>query len=343
MAEEKKKIDTPVTSGTSINFESKLKGLVLLSKVWGSANVGIFVDVPVSGTPLQRMLIARYGLYAFEKASGKMFNTQSLGIFNYRMRKEGINDISAMHSISSDGAPTSIRVVMTAKPHRAGVMLGNLMTKVFFSPAVGDLTTPLLAGFPRDKPILLWAAQKFLEALPSAQICIIGSKGASVKESFKAKFDKAYAKKKDPDLSGGKAPSITGEDAEKVLMKDSCAVEYATKGAPVSLAIMAQAMSGYGIVGMHGDTITLSADPDYGKYAVRMSKATLTNANKVSAVVRMYERLAEKDKVSGASFPTIMAIAGISSGLPIAVGKKILASGPVKAAAIATEISKIIS
>jgi hypothetical protein len=126
-------------------------------------------------------------------------------------------------------------------------------------------------------------------------------------------------------------------------MKDACAAEYPAKGSLFALAVMAQAMSGHGIVGMHGDMITLSSDPDYGKYAARMSRATLSNANKVTAVVRMYERLAEKDKVSGMSLPTVLAIAGIASGLPILVGKKILAEKAVKGDAIAKEIAKIVS
>jgi hypothetical protein len=253
------------------------------------------------------------------------------------MRKDGIGDLSCSLPIGPDGAPIFVRLHMTAKPHRAGVVLGNMLAKLSFTPASSDLSTPMLAGFPKDHAALLWGASKFLDAVEDADIAVVGTKVASVKESIKKKFDKTYAKKKEAELKGAKAPP---NDHENKLMKEMLAVEYKGKASPATLAIVAQVMSNHGVVGVHGDTFTLCSDPERAKYARKVANANLDNENKVMAALRMYERIASKDKASGESLSTVLAIAGISAGLPIEVGKKV-EKEKVDVKAIAKECAKL--
>lgn len=335
----KKPADAPLATGTTVNLGSKMKALVLLSKVWASTNVGVYLDIPIAGTPLQRYYISRYALYAFEKTAVKLFNAQSLGAFNYRMRKDGIEDFVVRCPIGSDGAPVAVRAHLTAKSHRVGVVLGNLLAKISFQPAVGDLSTPYLLDLPRDKEVLLWTAQKFLESLSKADVALIGGKVASVKESVKTKFDKAFAKATSPDLKGAKAPA---SDPDHKLMKEALAFEYKAKLSPSALVVAAQAMSGHGVVGYHGDSLTLCTDPHCAKYAWKASNATLSNLNKSAGTVRLYERIAAKDKASGMSLQTALSIAGIACGLPVEVGRKLLSEKEIKGESVANELAKMV-
>ena len=338
----KTKVDNPLASGSNLEFASGLKGLVLISKVWALSDVGLFVDIPLIGKPLQRVLVARYCMYAFEKASAKMFNSQSLGAFNYRMRKDGIDCVSVTHSIGTDGAPISSRVMLNAKPHRAGTVLGNLLAKVYFAPTASDLTAPLLAEFRRDKAMLMWAGKKFLEALSLSTICVIGSKKGSVKASFVTKFNKVFAKAPKIEMENGPSPTMKPEEIEAMLVKGNIAAEYETKGEPLGVAaIVAQVASGYGVVGIQDSIIALSTEPELTKYAARKCRSVLESASKVIAIVRMYERLAERDKLNAKPMQVILAIVGVASGLPMAVGKKILSETPKKAEQFAIALAKI--
>jgi hypothetical protein len=191
----KKSSSAPLLS-TGAKFTLSVAGskgistVALLSRVWPSADVGIYVDIPVSGTPQSRMLVGRYGVYAIEKAALKLYRTADYGVFNPRMGKDGVCAIEVRHNTASDGAPTNVRVELTAKSHKVGQVLGNLLSKAQFTPPAADLHTPILACFPRDVGVLHWVAQKFYETLNNhARIALVGGKRTSIKSVVKEKFE----------------------------------------------------------------------------------------------------------------------------------------------------------
>jgi len=331
-----------VESGKRLSFPvgGSRGGLVLLSKLWPSANVGVFIDIPVTGTPNGRMLIGRYGVYAIEKAVAKLYHSDDFGVFNPRMGKDGIENIEAHHNIISDGAPTVVRVQFSAKPHKVGGVAAAILAKCQFTPSASDMSKPFLAPFPRDLSVLYWAAQRFYESIKSAaSICIIGGKKASVKDTIEEKFATKYSKKySPPDLKGATAPK-----GEGVTMPDMFAFEFPVS--PATATVMAHVMSGHGIVWVDGGKIGLTIEPDYMRYAKRVVSSILSNPNRASMTLSWYERQAKRDPVNGNSLPTVLAMAGVACGLPASFATQILSLSSVPvlstAKAVASAAEKI--
>jgi hypothetical protein len=315
-----KKPAKAVSSGSKMTFKlasaKKVPVIALLSKIWSSANVGIFIDVPITGTPQTRMLMGCYGVYAVEKAAQKIFKSADYGIFNPQMRKFGIEMIEGRHNISSDGAPTNLRIELTAKSHKVGTVLASLLAKMQFEPPTSDLSSLLLSRFPKDLSVLQGIAQKFYEELNNhSMIALIGGKRASVNESvaekFDHKFEVAYRK---PEFGKTSGPS-----GQIDLMPEMHAFGLKiAAGNPAAAIVTAHALSRHGTVWQTGNVVELTADPEYAYYARRLSINFLANMNRTSMMLAWYQKQADTDVVNEKSVSTVLAIAGIACGLPIA-------------------------
>lgn len=326
-----------LTTGKKVSLKAGPKTLsatVMLSKVWYSTNVGIFIDIAISGTPYMRMLMAKYGVYAVEKAAMILYKTAEHGLFNPRLGANGIEAVEVCHDTASDGAPTNVRIAFTAKPHKAANVIASILAKMQFAPPSGDLATALLAGFPRDVENLQYVAQKFYEAFAThTSVALIGGKRTSVRadipSKFEKKFDKVYSK---PDY--GKATAPKSDDEALAAMKAGVATFSISISSPAGAVLVSHALSHHGTLGMDGKSITLATAPEYIAYARRKAGKILTNENKMGALLAEYKKLSSKDPLSENNIAVEMAIGGIVNGLPISDMLDVLALKGIAPAAV---------
>lgn len=331
-------VKPPLTSGTKLAFKlgaaKKIPVIALLSRIWPSLNVGVFIDVPMTGTPQMRVLMGRYGVYAVEKAAQKLYRSADFGVFNPKEGKDGIDSIEAKHNIASDGAPTNLRIQLTVKPHKLGTVLASFLSRLQFEPPSSDLSSSLLCGFPKDIAVLHGVAQHFYDELNNrATIAIIGGKKASIKgsiaEKFEKKFEKAYKK---PNL--GK----TSQANQVELMPYSFSAKLRSINTFASV-IVAHALSHYGTVCDAGNAIELTTDPDYVYYAHKMSANILSSINRASLMLSWYQKESIKDEVNGKSIGTIFAIAAIAVGLRITTAIELLPISTLNIPAVAKDVA----
>ena len=305
--------------------------IALLSRVYASPNVRITVDVPLEGSAVQRLLAAQYAVYATEKAAQKLYRSADYGAFNPRMLADGVEEISACYA--SAPSPTAVRIYFTAKPHKAAQLLAKLMARLQIAPPASDLSSPSLAIFPRDINILHAAASRFYDALTHhAAIAVIGGKRAAIRGDFIDKLVATYDKRyKQPALSRSTAASASASAASASAAASAAAstdysfsldLSSAAKGGPsiatATAVVVAHIVSGWGSIWMIGGKIALTTDLSCAQWVHRTAAAALSSMSRASALLAWYERQAAKDKLNGQSLGTVLAVAGICTGLPIA-------------------------
>jgi len=328
-----------LSSGTKLKLAPmKSPAIVLLSQVWSSPNVGIFIDVPIVGKPADRLLIGQYGAYAVEKASEKIYRSSSYGIFNPRMGKDGVECIEAYHDVASDGAPTNLRISLTAKSFKIGAVLANVLAKMQFEPPVSDLSSPLLCLFPRDDQVLRTIASKFCDALLHASIAMVGGKKASFRDDIEKKFAAKYAKNYGkPNF--GKAAAAASASAVQLMPEMHAFKMDIGANHQAAAVIIAHIFSHFGTVGEVGNAITLTMEKEGAYYAHRMTANALSNISRVTGMLVWYSNKASRDKLNDASFATVLCIAGIACGLPIDRMIEILSAKTLDIPSIAKQVS----
>jgi len=325
----KKPKDEPIANGSPIVLKAGSKGdiqaVVFKSKVWTNDFTGIFIDISLHGTTANRVLIGQYGVYAFMRMRDTLFDHPSYGKYNYKMLKDGIDDLTVYSSLGPDKAPISIRVTLTAKAHRVGPVLAMVIGKLFFTPPVGDLRTPPLYGFPRDRGVLMWAAKEFYSScISNMRIAIIGGKAKSAKKSLVTRFNAQFPKKyREPKLTGITTPKSS--EIKPLEEAYSLCYDVSKLSSLASLVLLAQSASSQGDIALQGSKLVITDDNDTQlvAYKKRMIKKSLLSTSKTTRSLKMYHRLSLTDKMGGKSISTILAIAGICSGLNIATGVKI--------------------
>lgn len=327
-------------SGTALHLKltgtNKLRAVALLSRVWASSNVGIYVDVPLAGTPEARFLAGRYAVYAVEKTSQRVYRSADFGVFNPRMGKDGVEEVCATHDIGTDGAPTVVRIHFTAKPHKVGGVLANLLARMQFDPPSSDLSSLLLCDFPKDIDVLRGAAKDFYTALQTkAEVALIGGKKSSVRLDVERKFEDKYKKVfNDPKLGKTAAPA----KGSVLLAHDMHAFEVKA-ASPAAAVVIAQSLSSHGVVSQESKAVHLTTEPFPAYYAHRVCGNALTNTHRVSALLDYYQKQSERDAVNNNDVGTVLAIAGITCGLLISSMTDMIA---MKALAVQSVVKSVV-
>jgi len=316
------------------------KCLILGSKTWGSPNVGVFIDIPLSGTPGERLLVGSLIVYNFQKLLSKLYHMDIYGTFNARMRADGAEYFNVFYTIAEDGIPSEVKVSFTAIPRKAGSLTGKLLGRVLFAPPASDLSMPDLAAFERDQDSLHWAAKKAFALLATAPIlCMIGGKKRSIAKNALDKFENSYKKNcKPPTITGGSAPKGIGNLLEMVhpFLYDVRKLKHVS-----AHAIIAQALSVHGHVYADGKSIGTFCTPDYVKYAVRATKKVLNSEAKIYTALKWFERASKKDPIGGDSMQMLIAISAVGNGLAISMAKEILGEKDVTVEKLAKEVAAL--
>jgi len=284
---------------------------VFLSRVWTSSNVSINVDIPLEGSPSSRHLQGRYASYAVEKTAQKLYRANDFGAFNPKMTKDGIEEVAVDVDVDADGSSKHVRLRLTAKPHKAGSVLGGFLAKMQFDPPASDLNSPMLSSFPKDDKILTGIAKSFYASIKSCTIAIIGGKKTSVKSTFPEKFNGKYAK-----CLAKIALGKTADPEAGIVNKEAhhFKVKVTNPGASV---LVAHVSSHFSSIWVSGGGIIAGGEPEVGKYAKRFTTNAIGSESRMAMILHWYERAAEKDPLGGKSLTNALAIGGIQCGLPI--------------------------
>lgn len=297
-----------------------INGLVLISKAWKKCNVGVYLDIPLSGSPQVRLAVGGFGIYALERSMQKVFNNNQFGAFNIRMMSEGMDFFEIEMDAGEDGSPKKIRMSFNVKPHKIGQVLGKIIGRAIFKPPVSDLRSPYLSFFPRDEDNLMWAANQFYKALESATVALIW-KNANVKKVLVEKFDSNFKKSK----QDVKIP--TGKPVKDLEIKSELVGPSFTIADPVVRVIVAQGLSNFGCVWVEKDKIGMTLSNLPLKSVTKILKSTIGNENRVNMAISRYQVIANRDE--GKSIGVVLAIIGLASGLSVADIKPLLKEADV--------------
>lgn len=332
-----------VASGTHVALKKgdgkSFKCIVLSSKTWGSPNVGVYIDIPLSGVPIERLLVATLIEYNFQKMINKLYHTDLHGIFNPRMRSDGAEYFNVYYTIAEDGFPSEVKVNFTVVPRKVGSLTAKLLAKACISPAASDLASPELIAFERNREALAWAVKKAIGVLNSAPvICVIGGRKKSISRTALEKFENTFKKNFNPPAISGGSPLKTPHsllDTVSVLLYDVGKLKHAS-----SKAVVAQVLSIHGHVYYDGKHIGLFCLPDYTKYAFRSIKKVLGNEGRLLAALGWFAKTSKKDPIGGDSMQTLISISAVGNGLPITIVDEILKE-TVTPAVIAKEVAAL--
>jgi hypothetical protein len=228
-----------------------------------------------------------------------------------------------------------IRIHLTSKPHKVGGTLGKLLSRLQFNPPSTALSTPFLHDLPRDGSALQTVASKFCAALNGkGMVAIVGGKKTSIKPNFAEKFSKAFTTAyRDPEFE--KEVKDTGT----IPLDPSIHAFTVECHSPAASVMVAQVLSHYGVVSQYGKEVSLTIDEGCGRYSRMMSIHALMNEHRTEHVINGYTVLAKRDVVGGKSLGGILAVAGISCGLPIASMLPLLSDPSIKPSALAKEVA----
>lgn len=337
----------PFTTGKSFTLGIPAhKGMmahVLLSKVWTCPDVGVFIDIPITGTPRARSALGDYVQYAVEKTAARLYATNQFGVFNPKMGKAGLHEIQAFADCAGDGAPTSVRITFHVKPHRAGGVLGAFVHKLCFAPPASDRSTVFLSSFP-DTTSMEWAAKNFIDILLNrSHVCFIGGKKASVKPTIIEKFEAKFKRKADgkSKLEVPKFKPSVALSQSYTLPPDCKAFGYSFDN-PIATAIAAHTLSSFGHVGISGKQVSACIHISDESRVRRISKANIGNQHKNAVAITLYEKLTAKDAIGENSIQNAIAIGAIASGLPIMFSLSILKSAKPDAVKLGEAIAKVV-
>jgi hypothetical protein len=314
----------------------------ILTKTWVSPNLMVSLDIPFEGSPQARVALGAYTAYAFCKASSRLFHLKEYGVYNPRMNKDGIRDITVVAPPSEDGAPTYAKVQIEVKPPRVGQLLAALLAKVCFTPPASDLNLHELSPLGKDVDVLKWVAGKFTGLILGGDWtgAIVGGKKGSVKENIAMKFTEAFSKK----IGKVDVPKAAGGAMPKSETAAASLAPVATYSCPSALAALAMAhpISGHKIPNVEGKKLSVELDSEDGRKEMeRNVKVSLRNANLVASTLIWYQRRGAKDTIG--NIGSAMAAGALCIGLPLSIALTLLStSASFDASDVGETVSKIV-
>lgn len=327
---------TPVTQGEGFTLKSPSGSIPLTtfkSKVYPSAFVGVYIDVPIdSSSSKLRHAVGAYGKYAVNRMVDTAFKANTYGEFGYQGRKDGIDKVWCHRILDDKGVPAFIRIQFTVKPHRLGSVLALVLGHSIFKPPRADLSFPILIPFKRDYGHLLYAAKIWEDILmKSISVAVVTGKEKNLKTNFVEKFNKAIPKKK-RDVNYKGSTSIT-ESSDIEIVYGCSMKKYSISGltSDFSKALVLQVISRRGHLYVKGNDLYVNVKKDTDdikmKMAERLWKKVLKSGGKVGMMINTFNRLAKTDRVSDNSVSTILAISSLMCGMSITDVKTIQKGG----------------